>query len=650
MRGQSVSESRRYRSVYSGIMEDYKSIEQSKVSEEMTSANAAGASGSPCVESTTGQDTVVVGDISRSSSEHTIASSVQSLRRRGDESTATWMEFGTWLEALHVPPTGDTLEEEGSSVEVHVETNVSQQNDCTVRRDSPIIHKDCRMESSLLAGGPGRGLQEMSVMLGVPGVPAVNCPIVPTKSIANIMNVLYEPLVTVDVGVLTRTLQSPMLLQPREYARRGRLSLYILPDDSLSLVFEGEIEDMNKMRMGTLCDSMSTVEDVFCVDVQASTWEELARFPPWREQSDKPIVTVHMLKGDKSGKSFYVMAGEGTDPGPPLTLKNQENFAEFASRARKREACEGRRYYFWMTGSDIEEDIHNLGKMKSYIKHPPTLARIACVSQTVLDNLASWANQIDRVQRDNSTQGSTPVITNPFDAIGAVLSRQIATMSTQYSFLNSEGPCIESCTTATANASAVFTDYQFGILCPCNISVSFAFVLRGRVCSPGTDEECIQGMSQIASDIGQHFCRDVAKESVEKIGKIRVQEWTCEDVVQKTRQQRLKAKAARQKKRDKERGYLALVAAGDMIQKAVASANLGRKLQRDDIIEQSHHEVKEDGPSPSDTSDEGIVDDASSPKSESPDLGVVDSPGTSQNVDIETRKISIHDLNKLFGK
>ena len=136
------------------------------------------------------------------------------------------------------------------------------------------------------------------------------------------------------------------------------------------------------------CNRISRIQDVSCIDAQASTWEELARFPRWREQADRSIVTIHMLKGDTSGRSFYVMPGECTDPpGVPMSQYSPETIAEFRSKSTRQEKSSGRRYYFWMTGSNLEDDIHALGKMKSYVKHPPTLAQIASVPHAVLESL-----------------------------------------------------------------------------------------------------------------------------------------------------------------------------------------------------------------------------------------------------------------------
>lgn len=672
-------------------MERYGNSKPQSVSENTTGVDAVGHPVAPSSGSKN-QGHFVADTISRSSSERTIMSSGMHVSESVDEnreeveSSSVWIEFGTWLKNHQSASSDDEQDGEDTSVEVQVHQgrsvsfgadeaveDMTQHSEPTPGKGPVMIPKDCRMESSLLAGvsgGPVRGLQEMSIMLGAPGIPAIQCPVIPTKAIGNIVTALYEPLVTLEVGVLTRTLESPMLLKPRNNVRHGTLSLYILPDDSLSLTFEGHVENVEKKNssvLDILNHGMSHVQNIKYADVQASMWEELARFPRWREQTDKAIVTVHMLKGDKSGRSFYVLAGEGTNPpGFPLSCNGQKRFDEFRSVTVPQES-QNRRYYFWMTSPNVEDDVHALGRIKSYIKHPPSLAKIAGVPQTLLESLSSWAERIDQIQReqlDVSNDGDSPdIVTNPLDAVGAVLSRRVPTIATNSSFVNSDGSVIESLAAVTANANAVFKDNKFDVSCPCSVSVSCALVLRGQVGCPGDNrEQCEKEMTFAASSEGRCLSEDLARSIVEAIGKARIQEWICEDLVHNTRKQRLRFKAERQRKRDLEKGYLALRTAESMIQKAVASANLGRKLNDGELqsIENKKSMKNKDthSPSPSEHNEEVMLDDASM-KSVSQDIGTVvhnqekvedNDDGASSSDASSSRKISIHDLNKLFGK
>jgi hypothetical protein len=76
-----------------------------------------------------------------------------------------------------------------------------------------------------------------------------------------------------------------------------------------------------------------------------------------------------MLKGDKSGRSFYVLPGSGTEP-PRYNNPN----SGFESRIYNSPNMQ-HRFYFWLTDVDLEESVCNLGRLKSYIKKHPTLAK-----------------------------------------------------------------------------------------------------------------------------------------------------------------------------------------------------------------------------------------------------------------------------------
>jgi len=456
-------------------------------------------------------------------------------------------------------------------------------------------------------------VQEMAVMLGATGVPASKCPVVPTKVVSNVLTALYEPLVKLDVGVLTRTMESPMQLKPREQVGRGTLSLYILPDDSLSLTFEGpldslhgwdasaqtskEVMDVVNMNLG-----LTEVRDIDVHEVHGTVWEELARFPRWREQRETSIVTVHMLKGDKTGRSFYVMAGEDAAP-PLLSLSSdgQRKFDEFrgagsATSASSTAATSGgntdsaarnnSRHYFWITGPNVEDSIHALGKMKSYIKRPPTLAKIACVPEHVLETVSEWVANVDETQRERAAkEGKAPTVgTNPLNNLGAVMGRRMPQMVVNQSLsTKTDGSAcnfVDSNVQATANASAVFKDSRFNISCPCCVSVVWGIKSTVRVESLDAagerDEHVMRAAATVVTAEVRCESEVLARKAVEAIGRIRIEEWICEDFLRNTRKHKIKAKAERQRQKDLQRGYAALNAAQPMIQRAVANLPNGR--------------------------------------------------------------------------
>ena len=229
-----------------------------------------------------------------------------------------WLDFGSWL-ARHQGE-ADTCEEHVEDMSgrreadsrVYVESGPAP----PARTNAAVAPKDCRHESSLLTSFGKHGAQEISVLLGAAGIPASKCPVVPTKMVASVMSALYEPLVKLEVGVLTRAMESPMQLKPREVIGNGTLALYILPDDSLSLTFEAPLDFSDGMDVASAQNAkevmgivnmhlgINDVQSTELKDVHGTVWEELARFPRWREHSDSAVVTIHMLKGDKTGRSF----------------------------------------------------------------------------------------------------------------------------------------------------------------------------------------------------------------------------------------------------------------------------------------------------------------------------------------------------------
>lgn len=48
------------------------------------------------------------------------------------------------------------------------------------------------------------------------------------------------------------------------------------------------------------------------------------------------------------------------------------------------------RLYFWLLGRDVAEALQSLGRMKSLLRRPPTLARRSGVPQKKLREIGSW--------------------------------------------------------------------------------------------------------------------------------------------------------------------------------------------------------------------------------------------------------------------
>ena len=646
-----------------------------------------------------------------------------------------WLDFGSWL-ARHQgdadtsgDPEEDVSENGAADSLVCAESSVAPPAMAT----TVMVPKDCRQESSLLSSFGTHGAQEISVLLGATGIPASKCPVVPTKMVASAMTALYEPLVKLEVGVLTRAMESPMQLKAREIMGKGTLALYILPDDSLSLTFEAPLDfsdgtdvasaQNTKEVMGivNMHLGLSDVQSTELKDVHGTVWEELARFPRWREQSDSSIVTVHMLKGDKTGRSFYVLAGdEAIPPQFSLSSDSQRKFDNFRSvnsaavGTGDERAPKSRRHYFWMMGSDVEESINALGKMKSYIKRPPTLSKISGVPENVLENVTDWIARVEEMQRERANnEGRDQVLENPLKNLGAVLGRRTPHMAVNQSISGSDEDAdgetrpivICSDVSVTANASAVFKDSRFNVSCPCCLSVAWNIKRTihmeapdmmvvdaanssstehasesddGDECSmndvscasqghsAGTSRQpprdSSSGSSNVTAITRVHRQREerilkvaamiataearctsevLARRAVEAIGKVRIEEWICEDFVRNTRKHRILAKAERQRKKELQRGYDKLEAAKPMIQRAIA-----KLVDADDA----------DGTDAANSVDSADRADSAVATADRDVLSPIQSPEVSQPVvepvveEVPSRgkKISITDLSKLF--
>ena len=540
-------------------------------------------------------------------------SEVSTSDARGDDASR-WMNFRSWLKNhMESAATADDCVEQEE--EEQLQQNAVPVSTSEAKKGSPILLKDCRHQSGLMTGvgGSSRARQEMTVMLGAPGMAMDKCPIVPSKAINSVMSSLYEPLVKIEVGVLTRHLESPTRLKPRGFAGRGTLSLFMLPDESLSLVYQSVIAkgtDEVVKNSGSdfaivdmLKCGMRNVRNVEYASAEVSMWEELARFPRWREIDQSPIVTIHMLKGDKSGRSFYVMSGKDTEPPQlPMSDSGKDRFDTFQDEHGPSKSCD-KRFYFWLSSSKLDDSVHALGKMKAYIKRPPSLAKISGVPEQLLARLSDWLVHVEEANRsnielqtvdaklfDSETKSLTSnklrpkskIGVNPLNYLGVVLARQIPIVFANCSPV-SNGDALESTASVTANANALFKKYD--ITCPCRVSVLCNLVLSGQPVSSADTKESSSELSFVTSSEARCLSEDFARKTVENIGKDRIESLICEDLVQTARKQKLQLKADRQRKKDLEKGYQALEAAQPLIKKAVASAIIGRKLTENDRIQ-----------------------------------------------------------------
>lgn len=234
----------------------------------------------------------------------------------------------------------------------------------------------------------------MTIMLAAPGMPLHKSPFITTRQATSLLSALCEPLVQVGVGRLTRRLESPTLLRPTE--DKGVISLWLLPNDDLSLVWQGRAADVSlpgptttgttgtatvassspppSLSNPTPCPSTSgpavqAVQDVERAGCEVTVWEELARFPSGMHPgSNDPVITIHMLRGDASARAFYIRPrgdATGTHAQTVAAAGGILPADAVASSRFDSSSEEGRRMYFWLTGSDLATAVRNLGRLKS---------------------------------------------------------------------------------------------------------------------------------------------------------------------------------------------------------------------------------------------------------------------------------------------
>ena len=349
---------------------------------------------------------------------------------------------------------------------------------------------DCRAETRLTGETASRARQEMTVMLAAPGMPLHQAPVLTAKQASALMSAICEPLLSLPVGRLTRKLSAPTKLQPTE--ERGVLSLWLLPDDSLSLVWQSAQQlapeelaaatEGSSEGSGESCSSQASVESGAGAASPSSTqqqqaeqapqqlrqscsvavWEELAHFPalahlmddvpgavqgcaaapgppsppptwaagaarlapadPRRRPSCLPaVVTIHMLRGDASGRSFYIrvrndvaesnLEAATAAVSDAACLVPQRGSAAGAALegAGEAEASGAPRMYFWLAGRDLGQAVYSLGRLKSLLKRPPTLAKRSGVPERQLAQLGAWVARADAAAAEQQRAAAAEV-------------------------------------------------------------------------------------------------------------------------------------------------------------------------------------------------------------------------------------------------
>ena len=468
-----------------------------------------------------------------------------------------WLPFKEWLQK-HSHLENDSKETEGSGSNVtstsegidrppSVEQHLQSPHDARLTS----MLRDCRTELRLV-NNYSRARQEMTIMLAAPGLPLHKAAIIPARHAASLVAALSEPLIEIPVGKLSREMmQSPAQLRPTNEA--GHLSLWMLPNEDLSLMW--------KTEMPTLASSPDTIvmalpEGVVEQSRSVVVWEELARFPAncQSDIQDGPVVTIHMLRGDKSKRSFYIKVREDLSSNL-LSQLEQERSIPFANVSGQ---SFGRLYFYVRQTSD--EGIAALGKLKSYLKRPPTLAKRSGVPEKQLKVVADWLRHAE-----DSNQGQTGDRPGMPSRLRALSTSLLGAGGEASQIQNSRGAFTAS---ISATASAVYQDRRFNVVCPCNISVIVNLsVERGGTGVGLSDEEVTAAAGSAARAVAELESRSV----VAALGKQRLDEAIAEHFLDTYKQARAKTKEMRSLERRAEQRKKAAAEAQPLIRKAVES-------------------------------------------------------------------------------
>jgi hypothetical protein len=561
-----------------------------------------------------------------------------------ENNSPSWVSFQSWLTqqrngdgSPEANDSNDTLEpittSTSSNISEEARPQAPQPSRAQGRQSASVsasLARDCRMETRLLDGN-ARGRQDM-IMLAAPGMPLHKSPLVTTRQATSLLSALCEPLVQVSVGRLTRRLESPTMLHTTQ--DRGVLSLWLLPNDDLSLVWQGRIKDASTNFSSApetstrTTTTTPTVESEHCDSCDATLWEELARFPSGGHPgSSDPVITIHMLRGDATGRSFYIrpridavaaqaeavankiqQATDTTSGGPvsavdsflesALNSKNTTDAGDSDSNFDGPAGEEGRRMYFWLTGPELASAARSLGRLKSLVKRPPTLVKRSGVPQRQLNQIAAWLHQLDIVAHQQQAAAAAAISAAASVSEAAPASPNAASTSRNTSSVVSllghqgepraqtsrptatrpvqqrDGGRLAANGAVSATAAAVYRDRRFNISCPCAITVGASVSLSGNPAArtvAGT-EAAAQELTGKATQQAKQVAEDVARRTLSRIGRRNLEEAICESLIRNVRSQRAKAKAQAQAQKERQSLQQQAEEAQPLIRKAVEHA------------------------------------------------------------------------------
>jgi hypothetical protein len=640
---------------------------------------------------------------------------------QGEPSTP-WLPFAAWLESQRAaeeaeqpspaPAPGGNGDDSAPPSEPSSSDDASPPSPSRPSRSSVAssLARDCRMETRLL-DGCARGRQDMSIMLAAPGMPLHKSPLVSTRQATALLAALWEPLVQVGAGRLTRRLDAPTMLRPTE--DRGVLSLWLLPNDDLSLVWQGRAPASDAPTTPPAAGADPAVRSIDRAGCEITVWEELARFPAQggahlSSSSDDPIITIHMLRGDTSGRSFYIRprkdtavaahaveaaataaaAASGEVEQPLQALEHAPEGATVAAAAAvaadMEAAEEGRRMYFWLTGPDLVASVRSLGRLKSLVKRPPTLARRSGVPPRQLAQISSWLAQLDAAAHKHGAVlagahggeavatvdvAGAPTAAADGGSMAALLGRQVHSLPAARA-LDGAGGRLAATGAVSATAAALYRDRRFRLSFPCSVTVGASVALTGGPADAtvaGADAAA-KALSAVATSEAKTTAEEVARRTVDRVGRRTLEEAICEGLIRSVRAQRARAKAAASEQRERAARAQQAQQAQPLIRRAVEHALARGGTPPQSCKVQMALQVAAAAPNvpplrcpaPCDESDAASTGSASSPRratSESADTGALcyGSPGGGEEVERPSApppqpgRVTIDDLETLLG-
>lgn len=225
-------------------------------------------------------------------------------------------------------------------------------------------------------------------------------------------------------------------------------------------------------------------------------WEELAHIPAGYNfmQDGQPLVTIHMLTGDRSGRAFYIKFREDVQ-----AVTNQK------------ERGPGR-MYFWLTEPSKSRGIQSLGALKGCWKRPTSLAKRSGVGDKQIENISNWINT--HAPASNFNLG----LRTPF----------VHRCSRRETIVEQNAPTeVRMSSSVSATANAIFKDRRYSITCPCNISIVANVTLQAGAAATAA------ATNPLAAQQARQAAEVAARAAVSRVGKMRVEELAAESFIRR---------------------------------------------------------------------------------------------------------------------